>query len=387
MRPPVLLALLTIVALSGCGPSLRGTVDTDDLRAIVERDIVRFDDGLPEPMIERLAGHRVLVVGEFHDISEHDAFVGDLVAALQPHGLTTVLLEYPQVYSWLLDAYARGVADTPGEGAERTYGPLLDRIRAANAALPPDQQIAVRAIDVNPTKGDFLPPFRGLVHALGQPEVLVDLVAALEDGVDERTALAAARAELLEAERHYVGRWGTLAYTVLIDALDGEARSADVRSARGGTDRDTAREAAMHALVDRQLALAPGSALVNVGYFHAQKQRQEGTVDRWLAERLSDAGPYGADETYALVVVPASGEKLIRGSVRSFDVGAESPRNELFRIMQDVAGGVPAFLPLDDDAFETERMVVNYLPQLIVGPPRAAFDGFVLLPNVRYVGR
>jgi len=88
-----------------------------------------------------------------------------------------------------------------------------------------------------------------------------------------------------------------------------------------------------------------------------------------------------------LVVVPASGETLIRGRVRRFDVGHESPRNELFRVMQGVAGGVPAFLPLDDEAFETERVVVNYLPQLIVGPPRAAFDGFVLLPEVRHVGR
>lgn len=387
MRIRAFLALLVIGALVGCGPSLRGTVERDALHAIVERDIVRFDDGLPEAMIERLADQRVLVVGEFHDISEHDAFVGDLVVALQPHGLTTVLLEFPQVFSWLLDAYTRGVADTPGEGALRTYGALLERIRAANATLPPDQQIAVRAIDVNPTQDDFLPPFRGLVHALGQPDVLVDLVAALEDGVDPDAALAAARDRLRDDEADSIERWGDLAFTVLVDALDGEARSAAVRRVRAGAERDAEREAAMHALVDRQLALAPGNALVNVGYFHAQKQRQEGTVDRWLAERLAAASPDGADETYALVVVPASGEKLIRGSVRSFDVGEESPRNELFRIMQDVAGGVPAFLPLDDDAFATERMVVNYLPRLIVGPPRAAFDGFVLLPNVRYVGR
>jgi hypothetical protein len=55
--------------------------------------------------------------------------------------------------------------------------------------------------------------------------------------------------------------------------------------------------------------------------------------------------------------------------------------------MQGVAGGVPAFLPLDDEAFAAERIVVNYLPELIVGPPRDAFDAFVLLPEVRYVGR
>ena len=387
MRIRAFLALLVIAALVGCGPSLRGTVDRDALHAIVERDIVRFDDGLPEAMIERLADQRVLVVGEFHDIFEHDAFVANLVVALQPHGLTTVLLEFPQVFSWLLDAYTRGVADTPGEGALRTYGALLERIRAANAALPTDQQIAVRAIDVNPSQSDFLPPFRGLVHALGQPDVLVDLVAALEDGADPDASLAAARTHLHEGEAEYLERWGSLAYTVVLDALDGEARSAALRRVRAGAERDAQREAAMHALVDRQLAMAPGNVLVNVGYFHAQKQRQAGTVERWLVERLRDASPDPDAETYALVVAPASGEKRIRGSVRSFDVGAESPENELFRVMQGVAGGVTAFLPLDDEAFGTDRIVVNYLPQLIVGPPRAAFDGFVLLPSVRHVGR
>jgi hypothetical protein len=382
-----LIALLSILSLVGCLPGQRGTIDHDDLRAIVERDLIRFGDDLPEAMIDRLADHRILVVGEFHDISEHDAFVGDLVVALQPRGLTTVLLEFPQAYSWLLDAYARGVTDTPGEGATRTYGPLLDRIRAANAALPPERQIAVRAIDVNPTQGEFLPPFRGLAHALGQPEVLVDLVAALEGGADPDTALAAAQAELREDEAVYRACWGDLGYTVLLDALDGEARSAVVRRVGEGAARDEAREIAMHALVDRQLAIAPGTALVNVGYFHGQKRRQAGTVDRWLAQRLVEEGSGERGDTYVLVVVPASGEKRIRGRVRPFDVGHESPQNELFRVMQGVAGGVPAFLPLDDEVFRSERIVVNYLPELIVGPPRDAFDAFVLLPEVRYVGR
>jgi hypothetical protein len=387
MSTRALIALLSILSLIGCFPGQRGTVEHDDLRAVVERDLIRFGDELPEAMIDRLADHRVLVVGEFHDISEHDALVGDLVVALHPRGLTTVLLEFPQAYSWLLDAYTRGLADTPGEGAERTYGSLLDRIRAANAALPPEQQIAVRAIDVNPTQDNFLPPFRGLVHALGQPEVLVDLVAALEGGADPDTALAAAQAELHEDEAVYRGCWGDLGYTVLLDALDGEVRSVAVRRVRAGAQRDEAREVAMHALVDRQLAIAPGKALVNVGYFHAQRQRQTGTVDRWLAQRLVEESSGERGEPYVLVVVPASGEKRIRGRVRRFDVGDESPQNELFRVMQGVAGGVPAFLPLDDEVFRSERIVVNYLPELTVGPPRDAFDAFVLLPEVRYVGR
>jgi hypothetical protein len=383
----LLTPFLVVAAACGCGPSLRGTLQRDDLLTIVERDLIRFTTDLPEALIDRLADHRVLVVGEYHDISGHDAFVGDLVVALQPRGLTTVLLEFPQAHGWLLDAYVRGVADTPGEGALRTYGPLLDRIRAANAAWPPEQRIAVRAIDVNPSREDFLAPFRGLTRVLGRPGPLVDLVGALEAGGGADEALAAAQADLRERATDHREAWGDLGYTIVSDALDGEVRSAAVRAVRAGADRDAAREVAMQALVDRQLAIAPGNALVNVGYFHAQKRRQVGTVDAWLAEHLVDASPHARGDAYVLVVAPASGEKSIRGRVRRFDVGQESPQNELFRVMQGVAGGATAFLPLDDEAFATERLVVNYLPELIVGPPRAVFDAFVLLPEVRYVGR
>ena len=387
VAPLVAALVLLAPAVVGCVPNLRGTVDRERLLAIVERDAVFFEPAdIPEPVIAAVSGHRVVVVGEVHDVTHHDAFVGELAAALQPHGFSTVLLEFPQAESWLLDGYAIGAIDVLLPGAERTYGPLLERIRAANAALPVAERIRVRAIDVNPSLDAFLPPFRGLLHQLGQPEPLARLVAALERGDDPAAAVARAQAELAADEAALRATWGEARYDTVLDALDGEARSARVRATRSGAARDEAREAAMHAMVDRQLAATAGGAVLNVGLYHAQKTRQDGSIDVWLAERLHRASHRARGSVFSLAVLPAKGEAIIRGQLRAFDVGEESPANELLRTVQPVADGATAFLPLADPVFTEERVVVNYLPRLHIGPPKAAFDAFVVLPEVGYAG-
>ncbi|MFU8889184.1 MAG: hypothetical protein ACNA8N_11350 [Trueperaceae bacterium] len=389
-RVTTTLAALVVLASSvvGCAPSLRGTVDHERLLAIVERDAVLFEPGaIPEPVVAAVSGHRVVVVGEVHDITHHDAVVGELAVALRPHGFRTLLLEFPQAESWLLDGYALGAIDALLPGAERTYGPMLERVRAANAALAPGERIRVRAIDVNPRLDDFLPPFRGLLQQLGHPEPLARLVRALEGGDDPVAVIARARAEVEADEAAFRAAWGDGRYDVVLDALDGEARSAEVRAMRAGAARDEAREAAMHAMVDRQLAAAPGGAIVNVGLYHAQKARQDGSIDVWLAERLHTASDHARGSVFSLAVMPARGEAVIGGRLRAFDVGEDSPANELLRVVQRVADGAIAFLPLHDPVFSEERVVVNYLPRLHVGPPKAAFDGFVVLPEVGYAGR
>lgn len=388
MRTRALLLLVASASLVvACAPSLRGAVDRERLYAVVERDAIPFPSvELPEAMIGRMAGARVVIVGEYHDVTHHGAFVGELVAALRPHGFDTVLLEFPQAESWLLDAYARGMTDTLLPGAERTYGTLLARIRTTNAELPLDERVRVAAIDVNPRLDDFLPAFRGLLHQAGQPEPLQRLVATLEAGGDARAALSEAQAHVAAHESAYRADWGSMAYDAVTDALDGEARSLEVRGARAGAARDRAREAAMHAVVDRQLARTAGGAVVNVGLYHAQKQRLDWTVDVWLAERLTTTSPHAGGATYALAVAPARGEMRIRGRVRAFDVAESSPANELLRVMDEVAAGAYAFLPLDDPMFAEEPVALTLHPDVKVAPPGMVFDGYVLLPEVGYAG-
>jgi hypothetical protein len=380
------LSLLALSLLGGCGPDLRGTVSAERLRPVVERDLLVFDvRSLPSEMLDRLAASDVLVVGEFHGITEHDAFVGELVVALHAHGFRVVLLEYPNAYGWLLDGYARGLLDTPGEAALRTYGPLLERIRAFNAELPANAQVRVHAIDANLHEDDFLPPFRGLMHQLGRPTILTEAVAAIESGASREAVLAALERALARDQEDLVDAWSERGFERVRDMIDAERRSLAVRAVRAGRARDEAREAVMTTLTDRELQRADGGVLVNVGYYHAQKTSRDGTVRTWLGEHLALASPHAQGRTLTLVVVPASGEKVFGAGVRTFDVATDSPVNELFRVMRGVAGTRPAFLALDDPLFRDERVVVSYLTRLDTEPPRAVFDAFVLLPEVRPV--
>lgn len=380
----ILLACLVALGGSACAPSLRGTVSAERLQGVLERDMVRVDgDELPPVLLERLARYRVVVVGEYHGIAEHDAFVGELVTALHDRGVRMLLLEFPQAYDWLLDGYARGFVDTPGEAAQRTYGAMLDSVRARNASLPPEEHLRVFAIDVNHGDDDFLPPFRGIAHQLGQPPQLMDAAAAIEAGEAPGAVLVGLQATLVAEADALEEDWGEAAYLAVLDMVEAERRSLEVRAEPAGRRRDEAREAVMKALVDRQLARTGGAALVNVGRYHAQKTSRDGTVDVWLGEYLTRSSPHAQGETFVLVVAPASGERHVGDAVQTFDVAVDSPPNELFRLMHAIAGDAPAFLALDDELFANERVVVNYQPRIDTAPPAKAFDGFVLLPEVR----
>lgn len=379
----VVVAVVLGSLVAGCGPSLRGTVGAERLRAVLERDLLLLDEQAQTPeLIERLAEFEVLVIGEYHGIEEHDAFVGELASALHGRGFRWLLLEFPQAYTWLLDGYARGFLDSPGEGAARTYGTLLERVRSLNATLPAEAHLRVRAIDVNAGEDDFLPPFRGLLHQLGRPPLLAAALEALENAPDRGAELATLAGALSESEEELRERWGAGAFEAVLDMVDAERRSLLVRRAPAGRERDEAREAAMKALVDRHLAREAGSTLVNVGYYHAQKTRRDGTVGEWLGEHLVRTSPHAQGRTFVLVVVPARGSMIIGGRERSFDVLTDSPPNELFRLMREAAGDTAAFLVLDDALFREERVVVNYLPRIDTEPPAAVFDGFVLLHEV-----
>ena len=383
-----LLGVGLLVATAGCGPSLRGTASAERVRAVVEREAVAFDvDAPPVALVERLAAHRVVVVGEYHGITGHQDVVGALVVALHAHGTRTLLLEYPHAYGWVLDAYAQGADFELDPAASATYGTLLESVRRFNATLPVEERVRVVAIDVNPRDEDALPPLRGLMFQLGHPQVLTGAVEAIEAGAPRADALRGLAATLSADADELRATWGEQRFLAVQDIVEAELRSIEVRSTRSERARSAARELAMQAFVERVAERRPGGLLINVGAYHAQKTSRDGTVDVWLAEALArpDAAPSGS--VYSLVVVPASGEKRFGDRVRAFDVASESPPNELLRLLQAVVGARHVFLPLEDPLFVQERVVVNYLPRLDTEPPAGVYDGLVLLPEVRAVER
>ena len=370
-------ALAALLALGACGPNLRGTVDAATVRETVERVATPYRDGVPPAaMVERLSTVDVVVVGEYHDVSEHGGAVAGLVAALHRHGLRTLMLEYPQATTWLLDGYARGMLDTLEGGARATYGELLDGVRAFNAGLPPEQRVRVYAIDVNARDDDALPPLRGLMHQLGLPDPLVAAVDAVERGERREEVFSALLATLHGDADSMMEAWGEIGYQVVVDLLDAELRSIPVRDTRSERARDAAREGVMHALVERFRDRDDGMALVNVGAYHAQRTSRDGTVDVWLAERLGDAA-------YSLLVAPTRGEIPRGGDVRRVDVLADAPANELLRVTVETHGHGLVFVPLDDPLFREQRVVLTHHSRLDTEPPGQVFDGVLLLGEVR----
>ena len=372
---------LALLALGACGPNLRGTVGADELRSVVERVAVPFEAGSPpDALIEQLAEHAIVVVGEHHGISEHGAVVAALVAALHPHGLRTLMLEYPQAATWLLDGYARGMLDALDGAATATYGELLGGVRAFNLTLSPEDRVHVHAIDVNARADDALPPLRGLMHQLGLPDVLVDAVAGIEGGEDRAVALERLRAQLLDPAAAFDAVWGDLGYRAVLDLVDAELRSIPVRALRTERQRSDARERVMHELVERYRAREGGPALVNVGAYHAQKTSRDGTVDVWLAERLGASG-------YSVLVTPTRGALPRGDTVRSIDVLSDSPPNELLRVTVELHGHGRVYVPLDDPFFRDERVVLTHHSRLDTEPPGRVFDGVLLLGEVRAIRR
>ena len=377
-------ALALLAAPAGCGPNLRGTVDAEALRAVVERVAVPFDASAPpDALVERLAAADLVVVGEHHGISEHGSAVASLVAALHAHGLRTLMLEYPQAVTWLLDGYARGMLDALDAAATATYGELLAGVRAFNLTLPPDERVRVYAIDVNAHEDEALPPLRGLMHQLGLPDLLVDAVAAIEAGEARVAVLERVHERLHDPAEALQGAWGEARYQAVVDLVDAELRSLAVRSERTERARDEARESLMHALVERYRARADGPTLVNVGAYHAQRTSRDGTVDVWLAERAHDAGA----EVYSLRVTPTKGELPRGDALQRVDVLDDSPPNELLRVSVETFGHGRLFVPLHDPLFREERVVLSYLPRLDTEPPGLVFDGLLLLGEVHAIER
>lgn len=376
-----LLALAALLATVACGPNLRGTVDAVTVREAIGQLAVPYEgETPPNALVADLSAFEVIVVGEFHGISEHGSAVATLVSALHPHGLRTLLLEYPQATTWLLDGYARGLLDDLDGAARATYGELLDAVRDLNAGFEFDQRVRVYAIDVNARPEEALPPLRGLMFQLGHPDLLVSAVEALERGTPRADVLDALAAGLHDDAVALANAWGEPRLQAVVDMVDAELRSIPVRALRDGRERDEARERVMHELVERYSARDDGPALVNVGTYHAQRTSRDGTVDVWLAERLGE-------RAFSLLVTPTRGELPRGDTLRSIDVLADSPPNELLRVTVERHGHGLVYVPLDDPLFRDQRVVLTHHTRLDTEPPGQVFDGVLLLGAVRAMRR
>jgi hypothetical protein len=361
-------AILAAAGMAACS-SATADFTSAELRAVIEADATVFDDDtIPAVVVDRLAEHRVVLLGETHHLREHWEFVAALMSELYDDGFRQLLIEAPHMASWLLDDYVQGSPNRPEWTAPPFYARRLSLIRDFNLAHSEDP-IHVRGIDANEDfyggAGDFhllLGWFVDTLPTSGPTESVLRMSYATSDSEAQRQAIDDLH-QRLEAERSdLVGTWGVERYEELLELLTIERSSIEVRAARSDDDDRgaRAREDLIKRLADDRISECECATVINIGGHHAQKSHLMGTDQEWLGDYLTHASEVVDGSTFVIGISSARTdlEPGAEGTPWSV-VNSRSPGNELLRTMAETAPGRTVFIPLDDPLFADRTVAYN----------------------------
>jgi hypothetical protein len=384
-RIPAAVVLLFCLVIPVAGCSSVAEVSQVDLAQIVERDGIAFSaEAIPAQVLDRLAAHRLIVVGETHFLREHQEWMVDLLRSLHARGFRQLLLEWPQMADWLVADYLAGGQIRP-DWSPPTWGmaAMIAPIREVNKTLPAGEQIQVRNIDVNLSDYGGARDFLGLlgwlsVH-LGSPE---QLQAAIQGGFQNEAShtqkLETLRDRLASERSQLTTSWGSDWYDTITEMVEVELASARIRGIRNSDyDRSVReREEEMKRLTDLRLLGYEHGSVLNIGGNHAQKSYLKGTKQEWLGDYLVHRSTAVGG---SVVVVAVTAARMTGGGHPDFTLEA-SPSNELFRVMNETWPGQIVFLPLDDSVFATGGVPMNFEETIYVGTPKRVYDAFLQFP-------
>lgn len=371
------------VVPAGCS-ELTG-VSSLELEQVVARDGVSFAaESIPIGVLDRLAQHKLVVVGETHLIREHQEFMAELVQDLHSRGFRQLLLEFPHMADWLLADFVQDWGLEGWQPPPWSFGLLATAIRDFNRTRPEDQRIQVRGIDVNLSDyggvDDFLAVTRALSDHLSDPGPIDAFLAAQHFPPEvHEEALTALRDDLEARRTELIAAWGSYWYDTVAEMVDVELVSVTVRAMRDD-DYDQSvktRENEMKRLADVRLAGYAQRTLLNVGGNHAQKERLKGTEQEWLGDYLVHRSTSVGGTSIVLGFVAA---KILSGSTVQYDILDDSPEDEIFRLMYESWPQHIVFMPLDDPMFATGGVKMNFEGQIHRGAPKRYYDAFLQYP-------
>ena len=363
-------------------------VSTAELEQIVQRDGVPFDVGaIPDEVLDRLASHRVVLVGETHFLREHRELMVELLRELHARGFRQFLFEWTQVADWLLADFVHDGGLEPDWAPPLSIGgEMITAIRDFNRTLPENEQIRVHGVDV--TLQDygggesFLWSLGRLAQHLPDPGPLSSFLQGEYDSAESQTALLETlQAELNAGRSDLVTSWGEPWYDTIVEMVEVELTSVSIRAIRESNyDKSVRlREDAIKQMVDSRLQDLPHGTLINFGSTHAQKERLRGTEVEWLGDYLVHKSQAADRSVIVLEVSAAHIVELPESGNPDSDL-ATSPENELLRVMNQTWPDQIVFLPLDDPLFSNGRIPMNF-GDVYVGAPKRHYDVFVLLPK------
>jgi hypothetical protein len=359
---------LAAVSLAACS-SESADVTADELRAVVEADAIAFEtEAIPAAVVDRLAEHQVVLLGETHHLREHWALVAELMSELYDDGFRQLLIEAPHMAGWLLDDWVQGSPARPSWTAPPFYERRLSLIREFNRSHP-DDPVHVRGIDANEDvyggASDFhllLGWFVATLPSPGTAESLLQMPYATAEPDGQRRAVEHLRRSLEADRADLVDSWGSERFEQFLELLTVELASIDVRAARADDDDTGARmrEDVIKRLADERIGECACGTVVNVGGHHAQKAHLMGTDQEWLGDHLAHTSAV-VDGSIVVVGVSSARTDLEPGAGGTpWDVvDSSSPDNELLRTIAEAAPRRTVFLPLDDPLFTDRTVAYN----------------------------
>lgn len=381
-------SVVSVVAIAAAGCSTTADVTTDELSAVVERDGVPIEmSSVPNGVLDRLAEHKVVLLGETHHLREHWEFVATLMRDLHGEGFRQLLIEAPQMAGWLLDDYVQGGSLAPEWEAPPFYERRLSAIRAFNETLAPTERIHVRGIDANEEwyggAGDFQLLLGWLVDRLPAPGT-VDVSLEGNYAAIPPAAQTEAIEELLDSLNtdrfDLVQAWGADWYDQVVKMAEVELASIDVRAQREEDDNAgaRAREEVIKELVDDRVAACSCRTVINIGGHHAQKSHLMGTEQEWMGDYLAHSSAV-VDGSVVVVGFSSARTELEPGAGgTTWDIlESASPDNELRRLMAEKWPGQTVFLPLDDLVFSDRTVAYNSEDVIYVTPLNEQYDAII----------
>lgn len=361
----LVLCLLVSLILISCAATPE--VSREELTEKIESEAQAFPDlELPPELLEDLATHRVVVLGETHRLREHWEFLATLIEDLHGPGFRQVLIEAPHMAGWLYDDYVHGGVLAPDWEPPKFYEDRLAGIREVNEGLEPGEQIRVRAIDVNEEHHGGGQAFRdvlgSLVHILGEAGPVEAFTGTPAGSPEEqRESIEQLSASLRSESSTLSEEWGAEWFAHVEEMVEVERASIDIRESRQSDDDRAARlrEEEIKELVEARLAGHEGGSVINVGAHHAQKSPLMGTDQEWLGDYLMHRSE--AAEGSVFIIGFTSAKTVLEPGApgSSFDIVQSSPEDELLRLMVETWPDLNVYLPLDDPLFSERRVAYN----------------------------
>ncbi len=384
MKPNLVRAFLSILIIYIL-TSGSATVATSRIQYVVKQEAIAFEPrAIPQSVVNVLGEHRVVFLGEYHNVREHELLIGDLAIALHAAGFHQLIIECNQAFDWMLEGYVLGELDDLNSQLDQMFGYSLRHIRAYNDTLPPAEKIHVRAGDINYTAGAYYGSLSQLAQLIPASQAIQSFINSVPPAERDRsqTAVQAFRDQLQSNAGAYRASWGQRRYDQVLAMTRVQLRSFGFQQL---WDRDNEgalalREEDLKTNLDEYLAGNETKTLINFGGKHTQRKHFTGVEQEWLGQYLSERSPYAAGETFLLFAVPFEGERLNGGKVQHFDLSSKSTSNELFRSMLAAADGKASFLSMDDPLFTHQLIPVRYWSGLRMQYPKQYFDGYLVLP-------